>query len=66
MRFVESCRDIWQDTTCSLTLDVRDVRDTENSFGICFAALLKMAQILASFQAYGRVPESYFISGIHS
>ena len=27
-RFVDRCRDMWQDTICSMTLDVRDVRDT--------------------------------------
>ena len=32
MRFIERCRDIWQYTICSMTLDVRDVRDTGLSF----------------------------------
>ena len=32
MRFIERCRDIWQYTICSMTLDVRDVRDTGLQF----------------------------------
>ena len=50
---------MWHHTMCSMTLAVRDLSDTGlQFFGSALEPLLKMAQILASFQVVGRVLES--------